>query len=321
MDFNVNLYPEGGSNSLHTRNPDDEEFRRLLVMTQNAGAGESPLTMKVALKEMHHGKLTWGRRTFEGTLLVFHFQFKSKVSKRRYRSASITFEFFDKEGKSSRDPAVIKVSPSTEEDRYLNRSKWTREVTKGGNIGLKPEWVDVGAKLEWKDTKDLKFSARLTTETHYSKGKNGDENAVTWSMEENTGQEDGIPSFLQAAVLLRRSTDEPFVAKLRVKSDVDWWSDGRRLLPITTDVDKIIDPVTITPVTTQNLDNNEITGVTDEELQKMDKLPMDKYYKIVSLEEEKQEAKAGTGVAGASAAGSTGAGPAVPQPGPSSEAK
>ncbi|KAE9368998.1 hypothetical protein N431DRAFT_561279 [Stipitochalara longipes BDJ] len=321
MDFNVNLLPEGGSNALHTRNPDDEEFRRLLVMTENAGAGESPLTMKVSLKEMHHGKMIWERRTFEGTLLVFHFQFKSKFSKRRYRSASITFEFFDKEGKSSRDPAVIKVSPSTEEDRYLNRSKWAREVTKGGNIGLKPEWVDVGAKLEWKDTKDIKFSARLITETHYSKGKNGDENAVTWSMEENTGQEDGIPSFLQAAVLLRRNTDLPFVAKLRVKSGVDWWSDKRRLLAITTDVDKIIDPVTITPGTKQDLDNSEITGVTDEELQKMDKLPMDKYYKIVSPEEEKQEATAKTGVAKAATAESGATEPVAPPPGPLSEVK
>ncbi|PMD12945.1 hypothetical protein NA56DRAFT_739031 [Hyaloscypha hepaticicola] len=320
MDFNVDLYLEGGSNALHTRNPEEEEFCRILVMTQNAGAGESPLSMKVAVKELHHGNLIWERRTFKGTLLVFYFQFKSKGSECRYLSASITFEFFDKEGKSSRDPAVIKVSPSTDKDRYLNRSKWKREITKGGNIGLKPEWVDLGAKLELKDAKDLEFSARLTTETHNSKGKNGDKNAVTWSIEQNTGKKDGIPSFLQAAVLLRRSTDEHFVAKLRVKSDVDWQSDGRRLLTIKTDVDKIIDPVTITPITKQ-VDNNEITNVTDEELQKMEKLPMDNYYKIVSPEEEKQEANTGTGGAGAAAAGSTGAEPVAPQPGPSSEAK
>jgi hypothetical protein len=57
-------------------------------------------------------------------------------------------------------------------------------------------------------------------------------------------------------------------------------------------VDKIIDPVLLTPGTAQEgVDNSDISGITDEDLLAMEKLPMAKYYKIVHPEEEGEEGK------------------------------
>ncbi|KAI0437201.1 hypothetical protein F4803DRAFT_539766 [Xylaria telfairii] len=285
MEFDLSLYPEGGRNSLHTQNVNDEEFRLILAMTKNTE--ESPLTMKVTIKEVHHGKLKWERRNYKGTLLVFHFQFKSKVESRRYKTASITLEFYDAGGRASRDPAVFKVAPSSEEDRYLNRTESPRERTVGVNANVKPLWIDLGVALENKDTISIKSSARLTTDTHLGDRKSsGTENAVTWSMEENTGQGDGIPSFLQAAVLLRRTTDQPFRMQLRVTSGVDWKSTARRLMLVKSDVDKVIDPIQLEPrIAQEGVDNFDVSGLSDKDLLAMEKLPIANLYKVVHPQE------------------------------------
>ncbi|KAI0870669.1 hypothetical protein GGS24DRAFT_504561 [Hypoxylon argillaceum] len=221
MEFDVGLYPEGGSKSLHTQNPQDEHFRTILE--------KAHLTTKVTIKEVHHGKLRWERRTFEGSLLLFNFEFKSKVFSHRYRKASVTLEFCDPGGKMSHYPAVFKS-----EDK-----------------------------------------------------SSGPENAVTWTIEENTGQKDGIPSFLQAAVLLRRTTTKAFRVQLRVRSEVDWKSNAQRVLSLKSDVDKIIDPILLTPGTAQEgVDNSYITGIKEEDLLALQNLPMANYYKIIHPAEE-----------------------------------
>ncbi|KAI1735425.1 hypothetical protein F4680DRAFT_452895 [Xylaria scruposa] len=283
MEFDVGLYPEGGSNSLHTLNPKDEQFRTILAATEKAD--ESPLTMKVTIREVHHGRLKWERRSFEGTLLLFNVQLKSKAVSHRYRKASVTLEFYNPEGKMSHDPAVFKVAPSPEEDRYLNRTEWSREKMVGANFDIKPSWADIGGSSESKDTGPVNFSARLITDTHWSDDKSsGPENAVTWSMEENTGQEDGIPSFLQAAVLLRRVTTKAFRVQLRVTSGVDWKSNARRLLRLKSEV---IDPILLTPgITQEGVSNSYITGITNQDLLAMENLPMSNYYKVTHPAEE-----------------------------------
>ncbi|KAI1195867.1 hypothetical protein F5X97DRAFT_345266 [Nemania serpens] len=281
MEFDVGLYPEGGSNSLHTQNPEDEQFRTILAATEKAHG--SPLTMKVTITEVHHGKLRWDRRDFKGTLLLFHFQFRSKVVVgRRCKKSSVTLEFSDPGGDMSHYPAVFKVAPSPEEDRYLNRTERERERTVWAELNMKPPWVDIGGSSEYKDTKPPEFSASLITDTHWSDNKSGGpQDAVTWSMEENAAQEDGVPSFLQTAVLLRRTRTKAFRVQLRVRIEVDWGSNSRGLLVFRSDADKIIDPILLTPGTAQEgVDNSYITGVTDQDLLAMESLPMSNYYTI-----------------------------------------
>ncbi|KAI1161699.1 hypothetical protein F5B18DRAFT_674304 [Nemania serpens] len=279
MEFDIGLYPEGGSNSLQAQNPEDKQFRTILVAAEKAH--ESPLTMKVTIQEVHHGKLRWERRNVEGTLLLFTLQLESsKVVGRRCLKISVTMEFSDLGGKMSDCPAVFKVAPSPDEDRYLDRTE------------VKSSWADIGGSSVYKYTKPVKFSARLVTDTHWSDEKSGGpENAVTWSLEEEniTGHgEGGIPSFLQAAVLLRRTTTKAFRVQLRVAGEVDWKSNARGLLSLSSGAqNRIVDPILLTPGAAQEgVHNSLVTGIRDRDLLDMENLPVADYYKIAHPVEE-----------------------------------
>ncbi|KAI1133244.1 hypothetical protein F5Y10DRAFT_260125 [Nemania abortiva] len=275
MEFDFRLYPEGGSNSLGTQNPEDERFGLILATAEKTR--KSPLAMKATIKEVHHGKLKWDGSNSEGSLLLFHFHFKSEVKGRRYRKASVTLEFDEPWGRLDHYPAVIKVAPSDKEDRYLKRTSWLLE-TKLGHINLSPPWVDIGGSLENKDSGLVQFDARLTTEKHWSYKTSGSEDSVTWSIEENTGQEHGIPSFWQVAVLLRRVTANRFRVKLQVSGEVDWHSNDRQLLPVTSDVKEI----SLTPGTVEKgVNNSYITRIAGRDLLTMEELPMSEYYKVI----------------------------------------
>lgn len=63
------------------------------------------------------------------------------------------------------------------------------------------------------------------------------------------------------AVLVARDAQQPFLATVRVTSEVDFQSETRRAVPFTTDRDKMIDPMTLTPGKVQ-LRNSSISLVS-----------------------------------------------------------
>jgi hypothetical protein len=282
MEFTLDLYPEGGANSLRVTNPADADFRTLMINSPNAE--HSPLTMSVDIVEMHHGLMTWGDELVYGTLFIFQFRFQSRFRDRHYRSASVTIEFVDKSGNNGNGPEVVGTTPKR--TKYLNRTVRGRENTKGADAKVGNDTAGAGAKWEVKDTYDKKYSARVNADVHFGFGKNIHRNEVTWAIEENTGTEDGVPDFLQTAVLLRRPTNTPFIGKMRVTSMVDWWSNVRRLLPVTTDKD--IDPITIQPDEPQ-VKSKQVTGIKEEDLVQMQNLPVAEYFAINHPEDEEGE--------------------------------
>jgi len=58
----------------------------------------------------------------------------------------------------------------------------------------------------------------------------GKDNSVIWNLEEDQVNKQGIPSFLRAAVLLRRRDDVPFCFTIAVETGVDFGGQVRRLL-------------------------------------------------------------------------------------------
>lgn len=108
---------------------------------------------------------------------------------------------------------------------------------------------------------------------------------MIWSMQENKEQATGIPTFLQTTVLLKRIHNGPFFAKMRVKSAVDLMSATLRSFPMTTDKDKIIDPVTFRPGI-QRMRNASVTGIKEGDLAHMEKLPIKEYFKVNLSEQD-----------------------------------
>ncbi|KAK4225134.1 hypothetical protein QBC38DRAFT_351854, partial [Podospora fimiseda] len=285
MEFNLDLLPEGDSgNAFHLLNEGDERFRQTLAQTL---PGRSPLTVKVTLVELHHGRVMYERRRDYATLLVFQIRFQSQLQRQRYKSASVTLEFFDSDSgspssNSKRDPHVISIAP--DRVHWLHKTSRERTTTHGASLGIRagPEIAGAEGTVHWEaeETKPVNFKATVTGISSHSKRRYGKENAVTWTMEESSDGADGIPSFLQAAVLLRRNHDGEFLAKLRVRSKVDPRTAMKRLLPFSTgDEDKVIDPIIITPGQTQ-LQSNAVTGIGETDLDSMEKLPLSSYFRV-----------------------------------------
>lgn len=282
-EFTFDLVAQGDSGHFHTENLPGEDFRRIWARSPNES---SPLSMKIKLAEVHHGSMIYEEKRSAATLLLFEIRFQSSLQKRRFVSASVTLEFFDQGGVARRHPHVVGCAP--DRMHWLNKSTINRKTEYGASLGGKAgaEIAGVDASVNWKveEEKPLKFHATVTGITDFSDGHNGDENKAVWTMEENDNEESGIPSFLQAAVLLRRVFDGPFKGVLRVHSEVDIKSVARRWLSATTDKDKTIDPVIFKPRERQ-VNNSRITGICDKDLKAMEQLELNTYF-AVSLSEE-----------------------------------
>ncbi|KAI0095688.1 hypothetical protein GGR51DRAFT_569358 [Nemania sp. FL0031] len=241
-----------------------------LDTTEEGVVGVPPLTAEVILKEVHHGDLRWGYRTFDGTLLLFRFYFRRNGSGHDYRQASITLEFYDDGNKPAEYPSVVKAAPSGEE------------------------------LSEIQDCNPADFNARVITHVLLGDKKySGSDNEINWSLTETEekGKERGIPEFLQAAVLLRRTTGVPPKARLKITAKVDWKSGAQGLLDVESK-EEIINLTPQMPETTRRTyrryskfgvekvlpgnasANYAITGIQRADLLAMEKLPISKYYRI-----------------------------------------
>ncbi|KAJ8120880.1 hypothetical protein ONZ43_g2527 [Nemania bipapillata] len=223
---------------------------------------------------IHNGK------ECNATLLVFDIRFQSRLQKHRYKSATIKVQFSDREKDARYDPVVVGLAPK---GRYsLNKTSYEETTTFGGSVGATAGAgiANSEASIHWdlERTKVAKFKTTLTGRSFISDGRYSNEhNSVEWAMDENGDEQDGIPAFLQTAVLLSHRGSRPFQATLSVKSKVNDLAKARRVLSVGSDEDKIIEPVTIPG---HGMNNNSVTGVRPEDLNRMETLPISNYFKI-----------------------------------------
>ncbi|CAK7242105.1 MAG: hypothetical protein STHCBS139747_003582 [Sporothrix thermara] len=298
LDFSVDIVAQGDNNGFHVANLPGEDFRQVLAQTTSQ---KSPLNMRIKIVEVHHGTMIYEEQECPATLVVFEFRFQSRLQGHRYEAVNIKLEFLDKAGNSRRDPVVVALAP--DRMHWLNKTTYDQHTTlstsaglSGGSSGL----ASADAKVSWEmeQTRPVKFKSTLTGNPSRSEGKTGDgENAVTWTMEENKDEADGVPSFLQTAVLLRRFNNSPFVGRLSMSSTVDLKSAGSRIRSATSDKDKIIDPVAFDPTRSQ-VRNNKVSGITPADLESMDLIDLSKMFRV-NLSEQDDLTPGSTSAAGA----------------------
>ncbi|CAK7209193.1 hypothetical protein SEUCBS140593_000412 [Sporothrix eucalyptigena] len=286
LSFSVDLVAQGDDNAFRVQNLPGEDFRRVLAQTTSE---KSPLNMRINIVEIHHGTMVYEEEECPATLMIFEFRFQSRIHGHRYESVNVTLEFFDKGNNGRRDPLVTHLAP--DRMHWLNKTTYdqrTKLATSAGLSGGSSGVASADVKVAWEmeQTRPLKFKATLTGSPTRSKGKLGDsENAVTWTMQENRDSADGVPSFLQTAVLLKRVTNAPFIANLCVNSSVDIKSASQRALSVTSDKDKKIDTVTITPEKVQ-IRSNKVSGLTAKDLESMDLIDLSKLFKVNLSEQD-----------------------------------
>ncbi|RSM19132.1 hypothetical protein CDV31_002053 [Fusarium ambrosium] len=225
--------------NFRTKNAAGERFRTLLVDRGNE------LVTKVGIVGITHGTLTGSDDP--ATLLVFEFRFVA-TGGRRFIRAKVTLLFEDSEGERSNDPEVLHILP---EGKYaLNKTervwstKWSANV--GANGGVEATRGEVGLVWEREETKRREFFTSLSGMRRVIREDwVGPENAVVWTFEENRQQEDGIPTFARAAVLLKRVDDVPFSFNVKVNTDVDFIGKVKTLFGM--ERKDPIDPVEVDP--------------------------------------------------------------------------
>ncbi|KAK3334838.1 hypothetical protein B0H65DRAFT_480051 [Neurospora tetraspora] len=261
---------EADCTSYHLRNPEGEDFRTVFAETPNK---KSKLSYSAQLTEIHHGMMKFHGNSCPATLIILEFRFHSKRQTSRYRSVDIDLVFRNGNGIARKDPEVVGMAP--ERQYHLNKTSHERTTTYGASLGanigpggLAGAETGVSWELCTKWTKECK--ATLTGESMFSPESTW-RNALQWSMSENDRAEDGIPTFLQAAVLLRRNNDEPFTCQMSLKSGANKGQKFLRFSDKLTDEDKDIDPITLDPKRRQ-LESNRATGIQREDLGHMETL-------------------------------------------------
>lgn len=284
-EITVDLIPEGDGGKFHLLNSPNEEFRSILARTKNQA---SPLNMKIKIVEIHHGEMKLDEGDCLATLLVLEFRFQSQLQEHRYKTASVSLEFADKDGIVKRDPTVYQIAP--DRVKWMNKTEYDKTTKFGVSFGVTGgvEVANSNVDVHWdvEHTQPLRFKATLTGFSSRSPKRYYDgENIVTWTMQENPNEGDGIPSFLQTAVLLKRSHDVPFSVDLRVKSDVNLASMARRILHFKEDGDRMIEPITITPSHIQ-VRGSSVTRMREGDLRQMNRLPVSGYFRVNISEDD-----------------------------------
>jgi len=240
-EIEVLLLPQGdGGSGFRTKNEPGQTFRKGLV-----DRGEALIT-KAGIVNVTHGTLTAEDEDL-ATLLIFEFRFVSMKSSPRFIRATITLTFEDANGSPKLDPEVERIVP--EGSFSLNKTTSVKNIkhsaNAGFNAGIGGASGNAGYVWEMEEAKSRDHYTRLSGVRKLLGRTYGRDNSVIWSMEENDERKDGIPSFLRAAVLLRREDDVPFRFTIKVRTDVDFVSEIKSLFGM--EKPDPVDPVDINP--------------------------------------------------------------------------
>jgi hypothetical protein len=218
------LLEEGDPNSgFRTKNVPGDKARAVLIDRGDA------LTLRAALVSVTHGDFTPNGDA--ATLLIFEFNFLSVKSARRFTSGKIILTFEDASGNVKNRPEVSAIAPAG--SFAINKSTSTRDVHQTFNASIKGNVAGAGGDLGYVwDTSKVEETQHATTLVGMKRlfADFGKDNGVIWTLEEDKVKKQGIPSFLRAAVLLRRKDDVPFRFTISVDTGVDFEGKMRRLL-------------------------------------------------------------------------------------------
>jgi hypothetical protein len=174
--------------------------------------------LKGKLMRAVHGKLTPDGDA--ASLLIFEFDLTTPGN-HRFKRATVRIYFEDSEQDSENDPQVHKIVPQGM--HHLNKHTDTKDITQGVDVAINANPVpaagfNLGYSWSMSETK-TKTSCALLNGMTDSIGTDKEETIAIWVMEEEKGAQQGIPTFLRTAVLLRHEAEEP--RKFNIDLEID----------------------------------------------------------------------------------------------------
>lgn len=234
--FTIPLVPEGDNAEFRLRDAYTGQPQRPNIVDYGTS-----LNVQGNLVEVVHGTMTPGGDP--ASLIVTEFRFSTLDPPRRFRHATITFRFDYPDSRDASPPAVVKISP---EGFYaMNRSERPQEVSRGATIAVGGNFgpaanATLGYQWGLVETKARVDHAALTgIKTVLDRGV-PPPNAARWSTAENKNDKYGVPSHLQLAILVKRTSSRKFRGWVDVSVKVDYRYEmerrrGRGVDPVTFD--------------------------------------------------------------------------------------
>ncbi|KAK4083566.1 uncharacterized protein Triagg1_1228 [Trichoderma aggressivum f. europaeum] len=181
------------------------------------------LTVQCDLPQITHGTMSDGGAP--ATLIVFQFAFMPRDNRKRFKKATITIRFSDGE--------VTNITPDGSWATF--QSETQQELSHSVNPTLEAgiEIAKATVGYTWQLKKNTTIEGHSTvlgcTQTlgQSSSTRKARKNAILWVLQENPQTKSGIPSFMQAAALLKRegTTADPmghmFSAEITIRGEVE----------------------------------------------------------------------------------------------------
>lgn len=209
----IQVYPVKDDSSYHVQNEPGEIERSNVVDDLCNG-----LLLQSHIVGVLHGTLS-PNGDF-GTLIVMSFHFQGQGQSRRFQEAEIKVRFADEKRPLDADPELLSMWPEgvftfSESEDSVNETV-NGEVNVGGQlIGL-----TMGVTGGWSRTTLTKQTDRASLNgCRRIEGREwGKKNVMRLTVQENATQKSGIPSYLSAAILLkRRNKHDRFVAHVEIE--------------------------------------------------------------------------------------------------------
>jgi len=173
------------------------------------------------------------------------FQFMGSTAEgRRFRKVDLQVSFA-RDGQpigSDSDPVVCQISPfgtfAKDGTSKEVETKTFGTATAGLTPGLLPATFGISGGFEKRTVVDRKKHTRLHGARWIEGREWGPQNAARWMVSENENQEDGIPSKIRTAILVKPRSEDGFLAKVTIKAVVGLLYSLRKLFG-----EEVVDPV------------------------------------------------------------------------------
>ncbi|KAF5707709.1 hypothetical protein FGLOB1_6780 [Fusarium globosum] len=185
------------------RNHPEDPFQRRNIVDRTS----SSYAIKAQLIGVVHGHIS-ARTEMPATLLVFSFRFLPRRRNVRIKSVSIRVEIHGDVG----CPTISAIAPDGQIDANIIEERMVNANAGAGITGAMG--LDFGGNM----------LAQRTSNVVLFGYRSALENALSWTINEDPILKVGVPSYLQTAILLLRSSGGIFKANVNVKADVSGFS-------------------------------------------------------------------------------------------------
>ncbi|PMD29111.1 hypothetical protein L207DRAFT_574509 [Hyaloscypha variabilis F] len=195
---------EEGSRTV-TKNPGDSVGEGSRIVIQNPDSQTASLRIEVV--SVVHGSLTTSGAA--ASLVVLEFILRPRQLKERIKSAVVTVQVESFSDSPMLAPQVRGFAPQGIYQVFQNESA----VAKTARGGLPSQ--------EQQQTYTKQSGTRIVGLAQLVERNFGEPNAVSWVLDENESQKDGIEASLRTAILFKRPGKEKFKLIIRIKTKCD----------------------------------------------------------------------------------------------------